>query len=338
MTTALPATINRKEYHTSFIPCLQNAFDEQQAASSQAGSSGSSEPKLKGTGQRPGQSVLTEQETGALAPRQQPSESSSLQPNQSKRLNKSASRPKQDDADEEVESGSDNDAAAQSRTADTSKQGNSNGQTHSGEDRAGARDSDGTTSDSSVSTGKQDKLQVGDMNVRAPKQEEDKGMALPSGKKPDGDTTKGTKTRKHGQAQDGGGGEEEEQRAATAALQDLASRAADVVQSDDQDTRPLSEQKLPVSANAVQQTAKAQEEVRGAKDKRTDAGASSSRSIDGDDDGMLDRFGSVDIITGKPIRDLKLDPVLQLIKWRQSLFGSRDSVSESLDKDDNPSS
>ena len=63
-------------------------------------------------------------------------------------------------------------------------------------------------------------------------------------------------------------------------------------------------------------------------------GALSSRSIDGDEDGMLDRFGSVDIITGRPVRDLKLDPVLQLVKWRESLFGSRDSVSESLDKDD----
>ena len=68
------------------------------------------------------------------------------------------------------------------------------------------------------------------------------------------------------------------------------------------------------------------------------AGALNSRSIDGDDDGMLDRFGSVDIITGKPVRDLKLDPVRQLVKWRESIFGSRDSVSESLDKDDERSS
>ena len=108
------------------------------------------------------------------------------------------------------------------------------------------------------------------------------------------------------------------------------------MQSDDQDTLPLSEQDFPVSAYAVQQTAKAEEEVRGAQDKRADA--MSSRSIDGDDDGMLDRFGTVDIITGKPVRDLKLDPVLQLMKWRESLFGSRDFVSESVDKDDVSSS
>ena len=43
---------------------------------------------------------------------------------------------------------------------------------------------------------------------------------------------------------------------------------------------------------------------------------------------MLDRFGSVD---GKPTRDLKMDPVLQLVKWRESIFGSRDSLSESRD-------
>lgn len=43
---------------------------------------------------------------------------------------------------------------------------------------------------------------------------------------------------------------------------------------------------------------------------------------------MLDRFGSVD---SKPTRDLKLDPVLQLVKWRESVFGSRDTLSESKD-------
>ena len=58
------------------------------------------------------------------------------------------------------------------------------------------------------------------------------------------------------------------------------------------------------------------------------------RSFDGDDDGMLDRFGTVDIVTGKPVRDLKSDPVLQLKRWRESLFGSQDSVSESFDRDD----
>lgn len=47
-------------------------------------------------------------------------------------------------------------------------------------------------------------------------------------------------------------------------------------------------------------------------------------------DDTLDRFGSVD---GKPTRDLKLDPVLQFVKWRESILGSRDFVSESKDVD-----
>ena len=47
-------------------------------------------------------------------------------------------------------------------------------------------------------------------------------------------------------------------------------------------------------------------------------------------DDTLDRFGSVD---GKPTRDLKLDPVLQFVKWRESILGSRDFVSESKDSD-----
>ena len=46
-----------------------------------------------------------------------------------------------------------------------------------------------------------------------------------------------------------------------------------------------------------------------------------------------DRFGELDIITGKRVRDLRLEPVLQLAQWRQSLFGSWESTSESLDED-----
>lgn len=41
-----------------------------------------------------------------------------------------------------------------------------------------------------------------------------------------------------------------------------------------------------------------------------------------------DRFGEVDIITGRPVRDLKLDPVLQLAQWQRSFFGSRDADEE----------
>ena len=60
----------------------------------------------------------------------------------------------------------------------------------------------------------------------------------------------------------------------------------------------------------------------------------SSRSFDGDEDGMLDRFGTVDIVTKKHVRDLKTDPVRQIAQWQESIFGSRDSVSESVDKGD----
>ncbi len=45
--------------------------------------------------------------------------------------------------------------------------------------------------------------------------------------------------------------------------------------------------------------------------------------------GAADRFGGVDIITGRPVRDIKLDPVLQLARWQRSIFGSKeDSVDE----------
>ena len=46
-----------------------------------------------------------------------------------------------------------------------------------------------------------------------------------------------------------------------------------------------------------------------------------------------DRFGEWDIITGKRVRDLRLEPVLQLAQWQQSLFGSRESTSGSLDEE-----
>jgi len=111
----------------------------------------------------------------------------------------------------------------------------------------------------------------------------------------------------------------------------LSSQAAGTLKSDGVDSVPSFDQQHPLVAYAVKQTAKAQTAVNKFDGQQIDARV---MSIDGDDDGMLDRFGSVDIITGKPVRDLKLDPVLQLVKWRESLFGSRDSVSESLDKED----
>ena len=111
----------------------------------------------------------------------------------------------------------------------------------------------------------------------------------------------------------------------------LSNQAAGTLKSDGVDSVPSLDQQHPLVTYAVKQTAKAQTAV-----SKLDGDQADVRvmSIDGDDDGMLDRFGSVDIITGKPVRDLKLDPVLQLVKWRESLFGSRDSVSESLDKED----
>lgn len=126
---------------------------------------------------------------------------------------------------------------------------------------------------------------------------------------------------------------------------DLASPAANAqpVSRQGDEALKASRQQPPSAAQNVQQGDAAQQQRqedlsqrRGQQEhgSRGDmAGAVSSRSIDGDD-GMLDRFGTVDIITGKPVRDLKLDPVRQLVKWRESFFGSRDSVSESLDKDD----
>ena len=121
----------------------------------------------------------------------------------------------------------------------------------------------------------------------------------------------------------------------TGGADDRASMAVPVSGRDDPPA--ASEQQFPGPGYAMRQDGTSQREARAADGMKNVAGAASSRSIDGDDDGMLDRFGSVDIITGKPVRDLKLDPVLQLVKWRESLFGSRDSVSESLDKDDDGS-
>ncbi len=115
-------------------------------------------------------------------------------------------------------------------------------------------------------------------------------------------------------------------------LGDLSSQAAGTFKNDGVDSVPsFNQQDDPLVAYAVKKTAKAQTAVSTLDGEQIDTRV---MSIDGDDDGMLDRFGSVDIITGKPVRDLKLDPVLQLVRWRESLFGSRDSVSESLDKED----
>lgn len=121
---------------------------------------------------------------------------------------------------------------------------------------------------------------------------------------------------------------------------DLASRNAQSASSQDDEILQASRQEPQAAVHAVQQDNASQQKWQaGASQLEAEqtgdaAEGPSSRSIDGDDDGMLDRFGSVDIITGRPVRDLKLDPVRQLVKWRESLFGSRDSVSESLDKDD----
>ena len=62
------------------------------------------------------------------------------------------------------------------------------------------------------------------------------------------------------------------------------------------------------------------------------AGSSSKQRQNGQSSAD-DRFGEWDIITGKRVRDLRLEPVLQLAQWQQSLFGSRDSISESLDEE-----
>ena len=56
-------------------------------------------------------------------------------------------------------------------------------------------------------------------------------------------------------------------------------------------------------------------------------GLVSDRSTSTGED-RVDWFGSAN---GKPSRDLKMDPVLQLAKWRESIFGSRDSITESRD-------
>lgn len=110
--------------------------------------------------------------------------------------------------------------------------------------------------------------------------------------------------------------------------------------SQEEEVQKASRQEPPAAVRPVQQDDSSQQTQQAgtsgqeAQQAGEVTGASSSRSIDRDDDGMLDRFGSVDIITGKPVRDLKLDPVRQLVKWRESIFGSRDSVSESVDKDD----
>ena len=42
------------------------------------------------------------------------------------------------------------------------------------------------------------------------------------------------------------------------------------------------------------------------------------------------RFGEVDIITGRPVRDLRTEPVQQLAQWQRAIFGSRESVNESM--------
>lgn len=64
------------------------------------------------------------------------------------------------------------------------------------------------------------------------------------------------------------------------------------------------------------------------------AGGPSARRADQQWHDTADRFGEIDIITGRRVRDLKLDPVLQLADWQRSLFGSKESsIMESLDEE-----
>ena len=41
------------------------------------------------------------------------------------------------------------------------------------------------------------------------------------------------------------------------------------------------------------------------------------------------RFGEIDMVTGLPVRDLRLEPVVTLQRWQQRLFGSGGSASGS---------
>jgi len=77
-----------------------------------------------------------------------------------------------------------------------------------------------------------------------------------------------------------------------------------------------------VADYAVNQTAEARGVIKHSDSDQSHPKSVSIRCVDGDDDGMLDRFRRVDIITGKSVLDLKLNPVLYLVKWRKSLFGS----------------
>ena len=45
---------------------------------------------------------------------------------------------------------------------------------------------------------------------------------------------------------------------------------------------------------------------------------------------LVARFGEVDIITGRPVRDLRTEPVQQLAQWQRAIFGSRETISESV--------
>jgi hypothetical protein len=71
-----------------------------------------------------------------------------------------------------------------------------------------------------------------------------------------------------------------------------------------------SDQQHLIVAYAVKQNAKTQIAVSKSDSDQVDARVISSRSIDGDDDGTLNRFDTVYIITGKPVLDLKLENVL----------------------------
>ena len=96
-------------------------------------------------------------------------------------------------------------------------------------------------------------------------------------------------------------------------------------------TASASEASRAVDASAAATRPRAMQGRKTNLKQKSDAARLSDLSMDqleGYNADMLDRFGSVD---GKPTRDLKLDPVLQLVRWRESIFGSRDSLSESRD-------
>ena len=94
----------------------------------------------------------------------------------------------------------------------------------------------------------------------------------------------------------------------------ISNRAAGALIGDGVDSMISSDQQHFMVACAFKQIAETQTVVSKSDSDQIYARAISSRSIDGDADGMLDRFDIVYIITGKPVLDLELDKVLCLLK------------------------